>query len=197
MNVSVAYLVKDPPLDRLAAQVEYLREIADEFVFSVDDRTDPETIDIIQSWPGVKTTMITWRNDFAWARNQALPLITNPWTLHVDPDELPTYKAITFIKGITEPGATKALGYQFWTPNWWGGIKGTELPFHWHVRMFKSGHGLWYRKVHELVMLDRKQEGNTRGSICPPAPRDAYIIHSKAADRFEVDQALYTQIERG
>ena len=193
MNVSVVYLVKDPPIDRLALQVEYLRAVADEFVFSVDDRTDPETIRVMESWPGVKTQLITWRNDFSWARNQALPLVTRPWTLHLDPDELPSFEAMNFILRVTgNDQPPKPMGYTFWFLNWWGGIMGEQLNYHWHTRLWKSGHGKWYRRVHELVSIDNKPE--PRGSLLRNAPREAYIIHSKPLEAIERDQSLYEQL---
>ena len=41
--ISAAFLVKDPPLDRLSMLVEYLRPVVSDFVFVVDDRTATET----------------------------------------------------------------------------------------------------------------------------------------------------------
>lgn len=198
-ELSIVYLVKDPPLAVLAAQVEYMRELADEFCFAVDSRTKQSTIDILQSWPGVKTTLIDWRDDFAWARNQALPLVTNPWTLHLDPDELPSIGAMVHIKWAIDPERQgDDVGWVYWFRNWWGGIRGEEMPYHYHVRLFRSGRGEWYRPVHELVRLDGFGEDMTRGTYkAPLAGKEFYFIHSKPAEAIAEADELYNKIEKG
>ncbi len=47
MTVSAAFLVKDPPLDRLVALIELLRPVVTDYVIVVDDRTAVETADIM------------------------------------------------------------------------------------------------------------------------------------------------------
>jgi hypothetical protein len=192
--VSVIFLVKDPPLERLAALVEYLRYIADEFVFVVDNRTSQAAVDVILEWPGTKVVEFEWCDDFAMARNAALEHVTRPWTLHVDPDELPSVPMMLHIREVTEANAEWPVGYIYWTPNWWGGVKGREEPYHWHIRLWQSGHGEFYRKVHELVRLNGQDESMTRGNTALPSPKDAYLIHSKPWDRVFIDQAYYEQL---
>ena len=192
--VSVIFLVKDPPIERLAALIEYLRYVADEFIVVIDDRTDDETMTKIREWPGVKHVMFRWCDDFSAGRNAALPLVTRPWTLHVDPDELPSIDMMHHIRQVTEKNAAYPLAYIYFTRNWWGGVKGTEEPYHWHIRLWQSGHGEFYRPVHELVRLDGQDESMTRGNIAEHAPRDAYLIHSKPWDRVFIDQAYYEQL---
>jgi hypothetical protein len=191
-QVSVIFLVKNPPMSRLAALVEYLRPIADQFVIVVDDRTDTESVKVMQSWPGVETVAFTWVDDFAKARNAALPYVRNPWTLHVDPDELPSVEAMKYIERVTDPDAPKMpLGYVFWFRNFWGGVLGPSENYHWHIRLWRTGHGRFYRAVHELVELDGMNESHTRGTRAPHAPEAAYFIHSKPTDMIESDQAYY------
>lgn len=191
-QVSTIFLVKDPPLDRLAALVEYLRAVSDEFIIVIDDRTPDDVVNIIKVWPDVQHVMFRWCDDFAAARNAALPLVTRPWTLHVDPDELPSYEMMKHIKTVTDPGSTTSeLAWIYWTPNWWGGKKGEEQPYHWHIRLWRSGHGRFYRHVHELVELDGRNESMTRGSLAMFAPRDARLIHSKGWDDAIQAQDLY------
>lgn len=198
-QLSVVYLVKNPPLATLAAQVEYMRYLADEFCFAIDDRTDKKSIELIESWPGTKTRLITWRDDFSWARNQALPMVTRPWTLHLDPDELPSINAIVDIKKTIAPERQgDDTGRVYWFRNWWGGERGVEMPYHYHVRLWRSGHGEWYRPVHELVALDGLPEHVTRGTYkAPHAPQSCYFIHSKPAEAIAEADELYNKIEVG
>jgi glycosyltransferase involved in cell wall biosynthesis len=196
MSVTAAFLVKDPPIDRLALLVDYIRPVVREFVFVIDDRTQPDTIRKIESWPDVKTVMYEWNDDFAAARNAALPLVTSKWVLHLDPDELPSAIMLGHIdwvaKGNVDP---ETMGILYWTVNYWGGEKGEEMPYHWHCRLFRAGHGRWYRRVHELVELDGQTEDQTRRTIImPEAPKAAYLIHSKPEDRLIVDQDYYEQL---
>lgn len=176
-----------------------MRELADEFCFAIDSRTDKSKIDIMSKWPGVKHTIIDWRDDFSWARNQALPLVTNPWTLHLDPDELPSFKAMEQIRAIIDPERKgDDVGWLFWFRNWWGGELGEEMPYHYHMRLWRSGRGEWYRPVHELVNLDGFGEDMTRGSYKAPfIDREAYFIHSKPAEAIAEADALYNAIEKG
>lgn len=192
MQVSVIFLVKDPPIDRLAALVEYLRPIADEFVVVVDTRTREDDIEVMSSWDGVKIVPFEWCDDFAAARNAALPHVTNPWTLHLDPDELPSIYAMAHIAEVTHPDKyTFPLAYIYWFKNWWGGVEGPEEDYHWHIRLWRTGRGKFYRPVHELVMLDGQQEPMTRGTVAAFAPKQAVIIHSKPADKVWSDQDYY------
>lgn len=194
-QVSTIFLVKDPPLDRLAALVEYLRVISDQFIFVVDSRSTDETFRTIQSWPDCSTHSFEWEDDFAKARNVALNYTTRPWTLHVDPDELPSWEMIDFIMlNTAEDAPDMPLGYIFWTPNWWGGVRGEDQMYHWHIRLWRTGHGQFYRRVHELVMLDGRPEQDTRGTLAVQAPKSAYLIHSKPAELLERDQAYYERL---
>lgn len=193
--VSVIFLVKDPPLDRLAALVEYMRPVADQFVIVVDDRTSEEDVEVMKEWDGVVIVPFKWCDDFAAARNAALPYVTNPWTLHLDPDELPSLAAMDYIIEVTDPdNPDKSIAHVFWFFNWWGGVLGEVMPYHYHIRLWRSGHGRFYRKVHELVELDGRNEGSTRGNIAKMVPPDKYFIHSKPRERIEKDQDLYERL---
>jgi hypothetical protein len=193
--VSVIFLVKDPPLDRLAALVEYMRQVADQFVIVVDDRTSGEDVDTMLTWDGVVIVPFKWRDDFSAARNAALPHVTRPWTLHLDPDELPSIPAMEYIAGVTDPAnPDTSIAHVFWFFNWWGGRLGDVMPYHYHIRLWRTGHGKYYRKVHELVELDGKTEDQTRGNIAKMVLPQNYIIHSKPQVAIEKDQALYERL---
>ncbi len=206
MTVSAAFLVKDPPIERLVVLLDYLRPVVSDVVIVVDDRTAVETADIMAGWENVTLVPFTWVDDFSAGRNAALPHCRGDWILHVDPDELPSAAMLEFIRmvdaapqsdvqwqGHTYPAP---CGYLFFTRNFFGGVRGEEWEEHWHLRLFKRLSGYWYRPVHELVALNGAPESDTRGTpLLPKAPLAACLIHSKGADRIGVDDAVYNRIE--
>lgn len=199
--LSVAFLVRNPPMDRFALLVEYLRSIATEIVI-VDTGSALHDIDTMKSWSsrfehGVKVIEAEWEDDFAKARNIGLSECTQDWTLILDPDELPSIGMISHINLVISGQAARenAIGWLYWTVNYWGGEVGEEKPYHWHCRLFRTGRGRFYRPVHELVSLDGRPESETRGTAAlPSAPPMAYLIHSKAKDRIEADDEYYRSI---
>lgn len=205
MTVSAAFLVKDPPLDRLSMLVEYLRPVVTDFVIVVDDRTAAETSARIASWEGTQVVPFHWCDDFSAGRNAGLPFCKGDWTLIVDPDELPSAAMLDFIRmvdrapwedvawqGLTYPAAR---GYLFFTRNFEDGAQGPEWEEHWHCRLFRTGHGRFVRPVHELVSLDGMSEGTIRGTaLLPKAPRSADLLHSKMSDVAPASTELYVKI---
>lgn len=197
--ITAAFLVKDPPLDRLALLVEYLRPVVSQYVVVVDDRTAAEASDTMSTWRDVTLVPFRWVDDFSEARNAALPHCTGDWILHLDPDELPTAAMLDFLRMVDAvpqtdvpwQGATyyAPRGYLFFTQNYFDGRQGEEWEEHWHCRLFRRGHGVFYRPVHELVMLDGMPEGATRGTpLLPKAPRGAFLLHSRMNDASKDEQ---------
>lgn len=203
--ISAAFLVRDPQLDRLAALVAYLRSVVGQFVFVVDDRTQPEITETIARWEGAVVVPFQWVDDFSAGRNAALPHCDGDWTLIVDPDELPSRDMLDFCRlvdaspsedvvwqGYTYPAPR---GYLFFTKNFEDGVQGPEWEEHWHVRLFRTRAASWYKPVHELVMLDGYAEHQTRGTpLLPKAPRSAFLIHSKMSDVAPASTDLYVKI---
>lgn len=203
--ISAAFLVKDPPLDRLSMLVEYLRPVVTDFVMVVDDRTAAETSNRLSTWRDVTVVPFRWVDDFSAGRNAALPHCRGDWTLIVDPDELPTRAMLDFVaqvdasewadlqwEGYAYPAPR---GYLFFTKNFEDGEQGPEWEEHWHCRLFRTARAQWYRPVHELVQLDGMAESSIRGtSLLPKAPRSAYLIHSKLSDVAPASTELYVAI---
>jgi len=195
-TITACFLVLDPPVDRFALLVNYIRPIVNEIVVVIDSRTDPEIVRKIETWQPIKTVQFDWIDDFAAARNAALPHVTSDWVLHLDPDELPSLAMaaqLFWVKDGNLPARTG--GVLYWTVNFWDGEEGEEFEYHWHCRLFRAGRGKWYRRVHELVAIDGLEEPNTRETeIMPKASKEAYLIHSKPGHTLARDHALYDKI---
>jgi hypothetical protein len=193
-------------LDRLALLIEFMRPVVSETVIVVDDRTAPEACETMAAWPGVQLVPFTWCDDFSLARSAALPHCHGDWVLHLDPDEMPTAAMLDFIRTVdVVPQAdvdwhgTRYMaprGYLFFTKNFFDGKQGAEWEEHWHCRLFRRGKGIWYKPVHEQVMLEAIPESHTRGTVLlPKAPLGAYLINSRMNDA-RIDEQ-YAAIERG
>lgn len=188
-------MVKNPPIDRLALLVDYLQIIANEFVIVDTGSTDQEK-NIMASWPNVRIIEETFTN-FSETRNKGLEQHQYEWTLGIDPDELPSVGMITHMNAVIKNQVSRpnALGWLYWTINYWGGIKGPELQYHWHCRLWKSASGRLYKPVHEQVRLDGRPEDETRGTVVMPyAPPKAYLIHSKPGSELEKSDELYARL---
>jgi hypothetical protein len=150
---------------------------------------------------GAFVYQIPWTNDFAAARNSTLDHITTEWTLHLDADEFPSMDMLTYIKRVlTEDGdwdISRAAAVRFFTRNFWAGEWGIEVPQHWHVRMFRTRRGQWYKPLHEQVKVDGKEEHQYVDTpLCLKPNKEWYLIHSKPRDKIEVSAQLYRGMER-
>ena len=84
-------------------------------------------------------------------------------------------------------------GYLFFTQNYFDGRQAEEWEEHWHCRLFRREGCIWYKPVHEQVMIDGMPEDRTRGTpLLPKAPRGAFLIHSRMNDD-RID-AVYNRI---
>ena len=205
LNLAMAMLVKDPPMERLVQQIDFMSSIVSQFVI-VDTGSRKEDLNKIVRMnkapfgsPAVKVLMREWRNDFAWARNEALSSINRAWTLVLDPDELPSMAMMEHIRRVvTEDLDPLRAGYLYWTKDYYDGVEDPYAEYQWHVRLFRSGRGRFYRPLDELVELDGLPEQDSRGTHrLPKAPRDAYLIHSKSRDATLQSKALYADIASG
>jgi glycosyltransferase involved in cell wall biosynthesis len=195
MTVGLSMIVLNEDVDRLAMLVDYLKPTVSEFVIA---DTGSEAIDLDEplynTW-GMKVMRLEWRHDFAWARNETLQHLTTDWVLHLDADELPSRAMMDHIAWVSR-GEGTARGWLYHTKNFWGGELGISVEAHWHCRLFRRDAGRWYKPLHELVMLDGKEEGHTRGTAAlVKAPQDAYLIHSKPREAIERSAVLYKEME--
>jgi glycosyltransferase involved in cell wall biosynthesis len=205
LDLSVAMLVRNPPIDRLATLADYMSAIASEFVI-VDTGSSREEIEAMASWnkapfglPKVSILRREWRDDFSWARNEGLDAVTRKWTLILDPDEIPSTAMVQHISRVVrgELDSGSVLGWLYFTRNYTAGKLDPEYEFHWHVRLFQTGRGRFYRSLDELVALDGLYEPETRGTpVLPKAPRNAYLIHSKSSDDARKSAAVYERMRQ-
>lgn len=202
LDLSVAMLVRNPPIERLVQQIDFMSAIASEFIV-VDTGSTNEELQAMAymnkapfSLPKLKILRREWRDDFAWARNEGLDAVTRSWTLVLDPDEMPSIRMMSHIRSVVsdeyEKAPSEVLGYQHFSLNYFNGFLEPEQHFHWHVRLFRTGVGRFYRALDELVSLDGIPEDKLRNTTAlPKAPKDAYFIHSKASDAIEQSEKLY------
>jgi len=203
LDLTVALLVRNPPIERLVQQMDYMSAVASEFIIVDTGSTDEELQAMAYmnrapfGLPKVKIIRREWRDDFAWARNEGLPFVTRKWTLHLDPDELPNIRMMQHLQNVVEYDGVgnsleKILGFQYFSVNYFNGVREPEQAFHWHVRLFRSGSGRWYRALDELVAVGGRPEHETRDTVVlPKAPKDAYFIHSKNDSAIAKSERLY------
>lgn len=178
--------------------VEYLRPIASQFSIA-DTGSENYELDapLIKSWGDVTLSQYEWNDDFAAARNHTLKFLDTEWVLHVDCDELPSLPMMNHIAEVTDPASQRngVYGWRYFTINYWGGEKGASVPEHWHARLFKRGHGVWYKRLHEQVAINTMPEHQAiNEGVLVNAPEWAYLIHSKPREQLLVSEALYARI---
>ena len=200
LDLSVAMLVRNPPIERMVSLIDYMSVIASEFVIVDTGSTNEELQAMVQMnkapWglPKVLILQREWRDDFAWARNEGLDKVTREWTLVLDPDELPSMRMMEHIESVVE-GDDPPNGWLHWTKDYYAGLPDPPAEYQWHIRLFRSGHGKFYRALDELVEIDGLPEEKTRGILVFKAPKDAYLIHSKSKDATEASKQLYGRLK--
>lgn len=200
-GISVHFMVLNPPVDRFAALVAYLRPYVNEFVI-VDTGSSESTVSKMRDWstPQVPVRLIHEPFvNFADTRNKGLVQHRHEWTLVLDPDELPSMKMLAHVRYATSEQGVRAFpeanAWLYWTYNYWDGVLGPEMNYHWHTRLWKTRGSYMYRPVHELVVVCGEDELVIRGSNrLPMAPKDAFLIHSKAGEEIEKADKLYADM---
>ena len=196
LDLSLAMLVRDAPMVRLASLIDYMQPVVSETII-IDTGSSQEDIAKMRAWPNVQVHEREWRNDFAWARNEALPYVSKNWVLHLDPDELPNWYMMDHIAKVVNSGYRQELGWQYFSVEYHEGVRNAEYEWQWHVRLFKAGQGRWYRPLHELVSLGGRVESDIRNTpLLPKAPKRAYFIHSKDSASITKSDRLYASMAR-
>jgi glycosyltransferase involved in cell wall biosynthesis len=83
-GISLCMIVKNE--ERFLTEcLESVKGVVDE-INIVDTGSTDRTVEIARSF-GANVIFREWKNDFAWARNEALAMATKRWTLVLDADE--------------------------------------------------------------------------------------------------------------
>jgi glycosyltransferase involved in cell wall biosynthesis len=175
--ITLAMLVRDPDPDDLSGLLAALKPVIGQTVIVVDDRTTMGLGGFGEIVP------FTWCDDFAAARNAALPFVKGDWVLMMDPDEVPSKEMVAFLRFVDHSSWSDVewvdrmhmapRGYLFWRT----GFPDTQ-ECEWHTRLFRAGRGRWVRPVHEVVELDGRLEFGLRESAkLPKAPRVCSFDH--------------------
>ena len=134
--------------------IRSLLPIAEEVVVYDTGSTD-NTREIARSL-GVNVVEGEWREDFAWARNQALSFCKGKWIVWIDADERfecdPTVLRRELLFGEDE-----SEGYTVRIKNEVGSGMDTPI-YHWAARLFRRSECLWSGAIHETIwsrIMDR------------------------------------------
>ncbi len=160
----------------------------------VDTGSTDRTVEIATSF-GARVEHREWRNDFAWARNEALKMATRRWILMLDADEElkpESVPALTALKG--SPADTTGVWIRCYNRS--DDYRGTGEMSHALVRIFPNNPRIAFRgMIHEFVTLD----GGTNGLVAVNAPisivhhgylKEVVESRDKAKRNFEIVQAM-------
>ncbi len=141
----------------LAQALRSVQGLVDEICI-VDTGSTDGTIAIAESF-GARVEHREWRNDFAWARNEALSMATRRWIMMLDADEELTVDSHA---AFSEIAKLPAYLTGFWVRclNLADDYAGTGASSHALARMFPNNARLRYRSpIHEFITIDDSPNG--------------------------------------
>jgi len=171
--ISLCMIVRDEEafLPACLASVEGL---VDEVVIA-DTGSRDATVEIAESH-GATVLQVPWRDDFAWARNQALERCRGDWVLWLDADE--TLQADPApLRAFLRQAPESTDGYVLRIENRMGSGLGSPT-VHAAVRLFRRERCWWVGRLHEQVL--RRSEPESTQLV---ALEGAVISHSGYLDR--------------
>ncbi len=155
-GVSLCMIVKNEE-QFLAQALASIAPFVDE-ICVVDTGSADATIAIAQSY-GARIEHRAWRNDFAWARNEALAMATKRWIVMLDADEELSPESRD---ALVEIGKLPAHLTGLWVRcfNLADDYAGTGASSHALARMFPNNPRLRYRSpIHEFITIDDTANG--------------------------------------
>jgi GT2 family glycosyltransferase/Tfp pilus assembly protein PilF len=167
-GISLCMIVKNE--ERFLAQcLRSVADVVDEMII-VDTGSTDRTIEIAKSF-GATVVEREWRNDFAWARNQALELATKRWIFSLDADEeLTSESKPALLQLKTVPAYREAIWVRFFNQS--DDYKGTGAMSHALVRIFPNDPEIRFRGlIHEFPTIGDSPNG------LPGAMLPISIIH--------------------
>ena len=180
--ISLHMLVKDEEalLPKLMTQVS---PFVSEMVIVVDASSTDNTAAIARSY-GATVLVKGLDHNFAAARNAGLELVTQPWVLWLDGDELLSPELAEwlarFIRGPRPDCAGIAIRRQNLIDN--GPIG--DHTYEWHARLFKK-HLRCEGRIHERIRVPDQQMS--------AAPADCMIFHHKTQARQQMRNEQYME----
>lgn len=155
-GVSLCMIVKDEERfleGCLRSVAAYVDEIC-----IVDTGSTDRTLEIATAF-GARIEQRPWRNDFAWARNEALSMATKRWILVLDADEELDVASRDVLRSLgTVPAGTTGLWVR--CNNLSDDYKGTGVSTHALSRVFPNSPRIRYMSpVHEFITLDASTTG--------------------------------------
>lgn len=143
----------------LGACLESVRGVVDE-INVLDTGSTDATLEIAARF-GARIGERAWRDDFAWARNEALAMATRRWILILDADERLVPETAAALRAL---GRVPAHLTGLWVrcKNLVDDFKGTGTVTNALVRVFPNHPRLRFRNpIHEFVTLDGSPYGTT------------------------------------
>ncbi len=150
-GVSLCMIVKNE--ERFLAEcLASVRECVDE-INVVDTGSTDRTVEIARSF-GANVIEREWRNDFAWARNEAVAMATRRWTLVLDADEEMVPESVPLLRALGQtPADLSAIYLQI--QNAVEDESGAATMTHYLTRIFPTTPRIRYKNViHENLALD-------------------------------------------
>lgn len=203
LKISFAILTKNETvsLSALLDQLEDLDVRYQHEIVVLDDYSDKETLDIIQSRPGVKFVQNALNGDFAAQKNTLNSLCVGDWIFNVDADELISpyllemlgtlivlnqdidlffVPRINKVEGITQ----EDINRWNWRVNESGYINFPD----WQGRFYRNSPDIkWTRPVHEVIT------GGSKVTFLPAEELYA-IFHIKDIERQRRQNDFYETI---
>jgi tetratricopeptide (TPR) repeat protein len=155
-GISLCMIVKDEERF-LEACLRSVAKHVDEICI-VDTGSTDRTVEIAASF-GARVLHRPWRDDFAWARNEAITMATKRWILVLDADEELDSASHDALRAVRSASAG-VCGLWIRCQNLSDDYKGTGVSSHALVRFFPNSPRIRYvSAIHEFITLDGKTTG--------------------------------------
>ncbi|MBV8153369.1 MAG: glycosyltransferase [Candidatus Eremiobacteraeota bacterium] len=155
-GISLCMIVKNE--ERFLRQcLDSVKDVVDEMIV-VDTGSTDTTMEIARSY-GAHVIQRPWRDDFAWARNQALEAATKRWILVLDADEELLVESIPALRQLkTVPAEHTALWARLHNKS--DDYRGTGAMSHALIRVFPNTPEIRYKGlIHEYPTVDGSRDG--------------------------------------
>jgi glycosyltransferase involved in cell wall biosynthesis len=155
-GISLCMIVKNE--ERFLEQCLRSAQDAVDEIIVVDTGSTDRTVAIAKSF-GATIVETQWRNDFAWARNQAIELATKRWILVLDADEELMARSNAALAQIrTAPAFRTALWTRLYNKS--DDYQGTGAMSHALIRVFPNNPDIRYKGlIHEFPTIGDDPNG--------------------------------------